>query len=517
MTAPDKIDSNLTGLSFAWETTPKVLPGTDGADAVWQALEPNSYSDFGGELKTIARNPINPSRQRKKGSPVGLDANGGYNFDLCQNNIFPLSQAFFFANAREKFDTAPLNGTAIDITAVDGTNNQFEAASGLDAVKVGALIWASGFTNAANNGLHRVTVVAAGALDVTTDLVAEASPPAAARLQVVGFQFATGDLTMTAAADGVTLGATAKDLTELGLNVGEWIHIGGDVTGEQFGADTTLTGYGRVKSVAAGAIVLDETTFTPATNTGTGKTIRLFVGKFLRNEKDPSLIVQKTIQLERTLGNDGDGVQAEYLPGAFANELTLTVPMEDKATVDVSFVAMDNEQRDGTEGVKDGTRVDALGEDCFNTSSNVYRSRIAPRTAGGTINQSNAFAYVSEATIVINNGVTKLGAVGVFGGFSASFGDFAVSGEVEAYFSTIEAVRAVRQNTDYEYNLILAKDNAGMIWDMPLIGLGGGRANVEKDQSIKLPLQSNAAENEYGYTLSLTQFAYLPTVGMPTV
>lgn len=512
---PDKIDSNLTGLAFAWEESPKVLPGVDGADAVWQTLEPNSYSDFGGDVKTVARNPINPSRQRKKGSPVGLDASGSYNFDLTQHNIFELSQAFFFANAREKFDTQPLNGSAIVISAVDGTNDQFEAASGLDDLFVNDLVYASGFAVATNNGVHLIDAVAAGAIDVTTNLTAEASPPAASRLQFVGHQFGTGDLTMTAAADGVTLGTTAKDLTQLGLNVGEWIHVGGDETAEQF--STALTGYARVKSVATNAMVLDETTFTPATNTGSGKTVRLYFGKYIRNEKDPTLIVEKTIQLERTLGNDGDGVQSEYLTGAYANEMTLNIPMEDKATVDVGFVAMNNEQRDGTDGVKDGDRIDAIAADAYNTSSNVFRSRVAVRDPGGTINNAALFGYVSEAGVTINNGVSKLGAVGVFGGFAASFGDFAVSGSLEAYFTTVAAVQAVRNSANLEYNVILAKDNAGMVWDMPLLGVGGGRPNVEKDQPVKLPLDSEVAENEYGYTLSLTHFAYLPTVAMPVV
>ena len=39
----NKIDSNVTGLAFAEETSPKVLD----ANPVFYQLEPNSYDDFG--------------------------------------------------------------------------------------------------------------------------------------------------------------------------------------------------------------------------------------------------------------------------------------------------------------------------------------------------------------------------------------------------------------------------------------------------------------------------------------
>lgn len=87
----NKIDSNVTGLRYAVETALKTVSGS----AVWKQFEPNSYGDFGGQISTVARNPINPNRQRKKGVTVDLDSSGSFNQDLTFLNTAEVLQGFF--------------------------------------------------------------------------------------------------------------------------------------------------------------------------------------------------------------------------------------------------------------------------------------------------------------------------------------------------------------------------------------------------------------------------------------
>lgn len=520
---PKKIDSNITGLAIAEEVCPKQLPelAIDGYDPVWFGQEPNSYSDLGGELSTVARAPIDPSRQNKKGTVTDLDASGGYNTDVTKSNLTRILQGFFFADARRKPSTESFTlGVAnIPLTSVVAADKEYIAGGGLAGFnKPGSLIHASGFANAVNNGLKTVAGANGTSIEVVEAIVNEASPPVKAKIDVVGFQFGAGDAVMAVTGNVARLVTTTADLTALGLIVGEWIFIGGDLSANRF---NLLSGYARISSIDENEIVFDDVTFTPIADTGATKTVRIFFGTVLKNEKLPALIKRRTYQLERTLGegpdaqNPGDQ-QAEYLEGAVANELTLNIPQADKLNVDLSFVAMDNTQRSGAAGdkVKTGARIGALGEDAFNTSSDILRLKMAVRDPA-TSNPTPLFGYVTEASISINNNVSPNKAVGVLGAFDTTAGNFEIGGSVTAYFSSVQAVKAVRQNADASLNVIIASKNVGMIFDVPLLGLGGGRVSVEKDSPVTLPLEAMGAENNSGYTMLYNVFSYLPSLAMP--
>jgi hypothetical protein len=502
------INSNVTGVSVAEELEPKVLPGSPD----WYDRAVISYSDFGGDVAYVADESINSSRQNQRGLPVGIEAGGRYNI-LMTNGLTRDMQGFFFADAHEKVDSIPLNGVAIPFTSV-AVAGAYGAASGLTVFPVGAIVNATGFTNAANNGPSTVTAVLSTTLTTDRVTVVEASPPAAARIQQVGFAFGSGDLTLTVVGGTATLNSTAGDWFNIDVQVGEWLFIGGDAVGDRYDAGY---GYGRVKSITTNDVIIDEIAWVGAlaTDTGVGKTMRIYVGTYIRNEKDPANIVCRTYNVERTLGSDDDGVQSEYLAGAVESELSLNLPLKERHTADFSYMALDNEYRTGLEGVKVGTHHAMPKQQLYNTSSTVFRLRMSILDPD-TLDPTNMFAYASDATFTINNNISIAEAVSVFGGFDIIVGNFTVGGSVTAYFTTVASIKAIRDNADVGFNAILAQANRALVYDIPLLGVGGGRLNVEKDAAITVPLENFGAENDNGYTMSYTDFAYVPDIAMPT-
>lgn len=496
-------------LSFGAAT---LVGGKDAehASTVWRVLEPNSYSDFGGQIATVARNPINPSRQRKKGVTTDLDASGGFNQDLTLNNTTRLLQGFFFADIREKHGTALMNSAPVLVTGVVGASSEYTADDGLAGFKAGQLVLFSGFSSTANNGVKKVSTNSSStSLKVTGGVspVNESTPSEAAKAQVVGFEFAASSMSTSSQGALVRLNSSGTNLTTLGLIRGEWIFVGGDGSGKHFDHST---GFARVADIQAGYIELDKVSWKPETENGTGITLQIFFGSVLRNEDNPDLIKRRTYQLERTLGRDGDGPMSEYLVGAVPNELTLNIAQADKVNIDMAFVAVDNEQRSGSQGLKMGVRPALEPADAFNTSSDFSRIKLA-----SVVNDAAPqplFAFATEMNITINNNVTPNKAIAVLGAFDTSAGTFEVGGSMTAYFASVEAVQAVRNNADITLDAIMIKRNAGMLFDIPLLSLGDGRLNVEQDQPITVPLETNAAESKYGHTLLFQTFPYLPNV-----
>lgn len=509
MTAVKKIDSGIVGLRYADES----IPGTLIGSPIWYPLDPNSYGDFGATIATLVRKPISASRQNKKGVVSDIDASAAFSIDLTQNNLQRLMQGFMFANFRPK-------GEFVDIPSVtvQAGNDTYEMTS-TTGFYVNSIVNATGFTNSANNGIKNVSTVTAGvSIAVTQTLVAEASPPSDSKLTVVGFKAASADINVDASGTYPAITSTAKNLTELGVIPGEWLFLGGDSASLQF-TNAANNGFKRVYSVAANRIEFDKSTLAMVTETGTGKTIEIYLGRALKNETG-SLVVRKPVQFERSLGAPDDAspsqIQSDYAIGCIPNQFSINIPTADKITTDLNYIAINTEQRTGVQGVKSGTRPTLVDTDAFNTSSDFSRIKLSKVVAGDEA-PTALFAFITDAKIDINNNVKANKAVGVLGSFDLTAGTFEVGGSMTAYFSDITAIDAIRNNSDVTLDIIAAKNNSGWAIDIPLLTLGDGKLNIVQDEPITIPLSMSAATaakfgTNWDHTLFMVFFDYLPTL-----
>lgn len=523
----NKIDSNIVGTNYAEEKCIGILPSTtsgtglptdtDQAGAIWRPLSPNEFDDFGGETSLTDRDPINASRQKQKGVLTDLEASGGFNQDMTHGSLQRLMQGFFFADARERANSAPISDSVeplITLTSVSGNTVSLGTGSGAK-LKSGDILQFSGMGIASNNRSNVAIDSVSGDTVTTNAVFTPESGTVTSKVEIVGFQFASGDLQINFTGEQLLLVRSTGSFINDGYQEGEWIFIGGDNPNTFF--DLNGQGYARIRSVTDTTLELQEPTWQPSTDDGSGKLIQVYLGTFIRNEKDPLLIKRRSYQIERTLGQDNNGIQTEYIIGAVADELTLNLSTADKMTVDMSFMALTNEVRSGSEGPKPGNRDERLLiEDAFNTVNDVFQLRLFVNDPL-QVTPSSLYAKVMEASLNIANGTTPDKCIGSLGGFDVTVGNFVVTGDLEAYFSTVEAINAVKRNADIGFNLIAAKDNTGFIFDLPLASIGGGRLDIAKDEPIKLPLEKMGAENEMGFTLGSTWFNYLPDAAMPEI
>lgn len=478
------MDSNSVGLRYALESTIGVLPGSP----VWKPLEPNSYEDFGADFKSVARSPITASRQRRKGALTDVEAMGGFEHDWVQDAMYDLMPTFMFAAWRAKKNFAPSSVTGTNTYNVTGN-------TGTGAVQAGDLVFAEGFTNAGNNGLKTVTS-ATGTTIVVSGLTNE-TPPSTAKLTKVGVQGGTGDITLTVSGGVATFGSTTFDFTTLGMIPGEWFFVGGDSAGTKF-ATAANNGWYRAQTISANAIVCDRVPGSVVTDNGSGKTIRIFIGHVIKNESDPANIVRSTVQLEREF----DGLDNEYLLGGVANELKLSLKATEKLITNMKFMGLNTEEA----AAKSGTRPSLTSEAPFTASNDVSRMRLMEDDADTTL-----ATYIEEVEITINNNAYRKTAIGTLGAFDVGVGDFTVSGSVKAYFDSHAATNAIRNNTDVSLDFAVVQANAGWLFDLPLVVLGDGRKDVQKDEAVRLNLSAEAvAHATLNHTLLVQSFAYLP-------
>lgn len=496
-----RVSTNTVSLAYAIEASLGVLPGTP----VWKLVEPNTISSFGPSISTVSRNPISKDRQRKKGTITDLDSAAEFEADLTMEHFIDFSEGYCFANFAGPIKFGPQETD--DVTAVTGSDS-FTVDDNGD-LAAGTLVYARGFTNSANNGLHVVdTGSTTTDLLTTSTLVAEASPPTEATVEVCGVQGNSGDIQVNS--DG-NLISTTLDFTTLDLTVGQAIWVGGVADATRFGTAASPAderGFARITAIAANLLTLDKKSTTWTTNAGTGKTIHLYFGRFLRNVSvDDADYLERSFQFEgaypdlEAVGTDG----YEYSVGNFCNEMAINLPLTDKATVTFGFVGTDTEAATTTRKTGAATPVEPKQTVAFNTSSDIGRLRITE------VDESGLTTYFKNLTLTLKNNVSPEKVLGVLGAAFMNTGNFEVDIEAQALFSNRDVTAAIRNNTTVTMDFSLRNDDGGLFFDIPACTLGGGDKEFPENETVLINIPAMAFEDPtLGTSIGMSLFGYLP-------
>lgn len=484
-------DANRTAVRYVEELT----PGTTPASPAFTEMRILS-SDLGTELNTVVSNELRADRQITDLIQVGQTPGGTVPFELHFNALDDLARGAFQSEwlqfpVRDNFGSADSQITDL----VAGTGVVTVAAAGSDyrrnagTYQVGHVVRHSGFTNAGNNGLYRISAATATSYTIpTAGLVNETAPPAAARSKVVAIQGIAGDIAATAT--GLT--STALNWATLGVVAGMWIKIGGPGATDTFATAPANNGWARVGAVNAGTLTLDILPAGWGVDAGAGRTIMVFVGDAIRNGVTPR---SYTFEEEFT-----DLGEFHYYRGAQLNTLQMNVSAQEILTGSVEALALSSPVPGAR--VAGATTLAAGTGDVLAASAGVGQLLENGAPLGANVPMA--------LSLNITNTLRRRNAVGVSGSASIGTGRFNVTGSLNTYYGSNAILTKARNSTATSFMLraVDPSGTRGWIIDLPRIKFGNANPSVpgiDQDRMLEVPIQGLRAP-ALGYTMQLQRF-----------
>ena len=410
--------------------------------------------------------------------------------------------------------------TAVTGTAYTGAFAEFAATAWGQAE---ALVFASGFTNAANNGLKKTNAASSATQIKVASLTAE-TPPAGASVHLVGYQgaagdieikangvlaFASGDLPGNAAGGDISTGG--KGWRAIGLTEGQWIFIGeGSTSQHSFPVATGANGWWKIKAIHGtddSELTLDGGGGITADAAAT-KPIRVFFGKRWHNvSTNHSEFVERYYRFEALYKGLGaaDADAYEYIAGCAPNAWTIRLPLTDKATSQTAFVAKDAMPITASRLHSTVARAAPGFNKALNTSTDF--SRLALQNE----DLSNLSTFLKEVEITITNNFSAEKVLASLGAKFMNLGTLEVKGSVQALFTDAEMVNAVRNNHTVRIRSILKNADGGILFELPSATMGGGGRDFALNETVKINLDTNCFRDDfYEDSINIQVFHYLP-------
>lgn len=392
-------------------------------------------------------------------------------------------------------DIGTVANTVTVLTSAGTPNNS-------GAFVIGHLVRTSGFASANNNTIARVSTGGATSYVATgSGYTAEAAPPAAARVKVVGFQGASADITATATG----LASTALNFTTLGLIVGMAVKIGGTAAGNRFTVNAANNARVRIIAIAANALTLDNLPAGWGVDAGTGKTISVFFGDHLINGSN---IRSQTIET-----GDLGLASPQYIVHTGMIPATWTMAVRPKAIITgtTSYMGMGY-----TTAPVSGTPLDA-------TIDAAPAQTVSPQFAGsahvGRLTENGATVgspnWVTAFDLSVANNITPVESIDAMGPQDLVPGEATITGTINTTFGDASILNRFFAATATNFTVALQRNSQMFVVHLPRVILtGDGAPNAGgKNQLVDVGFSFRASKDDVltNAMLVLNRMEYVET------
>ena len=305
-----------------------------------------------------------------------------------------------------------------------------------------------------------------------------------------------------------------EDILDMKLK-GQAIWIGTQNPDECFD-DEYANGLARVSRTDTDKIYLDKRSmpetddglpyvFTPDVVTeDSSKFIPIFFGEFLRTyEIGDENYKRKSYSYEMKTTNDNGVSYYEYSKGNLINTLTLGLPSQEKATLDVANIS--RKAMDAVTTPMSWERREPKHNKVMSTPSDVLTCRVSK------LDESGLATLWTDATIEINNNVNQEYAIGKLEPVAVAQGNFDVVLSGSVFYQDPAVASAITNNCTISADVFLTNEDGGIFIDIPTATISDGSRDFTNNEKIKQALTVTAyKEIEWGYSISTTCFPYLP-------
>lgn len=490
-------ESNRSFLQVARESSEGTLPGSPVVHAY--EYNPGGLTGFAPQIESVEREPVSPANQRQRGMPVDKMVEGSIETDLTWSTFREFAEGLLHAAFTGPAPNFPTSCTTA----------HFVVPTMSAALPANTLVFVRGAKIAANNGFK---VVDSGGtttqIPIVGGLVAETFAAAeGATVEVCGFRFASGDLQVNSDGNLIT---TTKDLTQLGLEAGDTIWVGGVAAAQTF-AVAANRGPARIAATPTANLMRIENTTAPFTvDNGSSKLIDVFYGQRVRvrylTDANFLLPYWRTERVFNKLGA-GDAASYLYAHGMQVVRGTISMPEKAKATLSVAMRGTTTSGPTTSRATNFNAPIKTLQKTMVNTTSHIYRGRIRAKVAG------TAFTgIITSVALNLEADVQRNGGHGVMGSVTNTAGPVNVGVEVGAHFTVPEVIAALEAGDAVGCDWFINNGDGAACFDMPSCTLSNGMPETPTNQTVRIALGADAHEDDiFGSTLIVSLFPYCPT------